>query len=165
MQLQLIAVSTVKMNKKAVLIGLKHTRMDNVDDVKGKILRMKKFLMDLRGFSENNITLLIEDGEEDETQPTHYNIRMETFHLVDLAKPGDVLFIHLIAHGCSDGYITTSDKVPIPDCHFKGLLRNVRKGCALTIVSDCLIQHQNDGVFRESFRKMTHGDTLKKLCV
>ncbi|XP_057442626.1 uncharacterized protein LOC130734294 [Lotus japonicus] len=130
--------------KKALLIGLKHPQMNDIDDVKGKILRMKKFLMDLRGFSDNNITLLIEDGDPDKSQPTDYNIRLETCYLVEHAKPGDILFIHLIAHGCSDGNITTSDKVLLPDNHFRTIIYTAGSlDCTLTIVSDCLIQPEN----------------------
>lgn len=134
---------TLRENK-ALLIGLKHPQMTDIDDVKEKILRMKKFLMDLRGFSENNITLLIEDGDPNESQPTDYNIRVETCYLVEHAKPGDILFIHLIAHGCSEGNITTSDKVLLPDNHFRTIIYTAGAlGCTLTIVSDCLIQPEN----------------------
>nr|BAF98223.1 CM0216.410.nc [Lotus japonicus] len=67
--------------------------MNNSDDVKGKILRMKKFPMDLRGFPEDNITLLIQEEDESRTytQPTEFNIRAEACHLVEHANPGDTL--------------------------------------------------------------------------
>ncbi|KAL6554892.1 hypothetical protein OROGR_006150 [Orobanche gracilis] len=106
--------------KRALLIGLKHPRMNKDDDVKRKILRMKKFLIDLRGFSEDNMTLLIEDEDDnEETQPTDFNIRAELCYLLHHSNPGDILFIHLIAHGChcysKFPSITTSDKQLIAD--------------------------------------------------
>ncbi|KAL6554877.1 hypothetical protein OROGR_006135 [Orobanche gracilis] len=135
--------------KRALLIGLKHPRMNKDDDVKGKILRMKKFLIDLRGFSEDNMTLLIEDEDDnEETQPTDFNIRAELCYLLHHSNPGDILFIHLIAHGChcysKFPSITTSDKQLIADCHFRILISIARdRGCTLTFVSDCLIEPEN----------------------
>ncbi|XP_057426311.1 metacaspase-4-like [Lotus japonicus] len=131
--------------KKAVLIGLKHPdpQMNSVD-VKGQILRMKENLMKLRGFSEDNITLMIQEEEEEEeaiNTPTGRNIGIMLGSLVRSAKPGDILYVHLIAYGCSDGCIITADKYHLRENRFRGFIVSARrKGCNLTMVSDCLIE-------------------------
>ncbi|XP_057423974.1 metacaspase-4-like [Lotus japonicus] len=141
--MDLITSSEKKKEKKAVLIGLKHPdpQMNDID-VKEQILRMKDLLINHRGFSEDNITLMIQDEqhEDHENQPTEINIRVKLCRLVDRADPGDILFVHLIAYGCSDGVIITSDQDHIPDSYFRALIWNAgKKGCDLTFVSDCLI--------------------------
>ncbi|XP_057453179.1 metacaspase-6-like [Lotus japonicus] len=122
--------------KKAVLIGLKHPRINT--DIKGLIMRMKKNLIELRGFPENNITLLIEDEESSYVQPTQKNIISALCDLVYHANPDDILFIYLIAHGCKPGRMVTSDKLTLSDYFFGKLLGN--RECTLTFVSDCQIE-------------------------
>src|ERR1044072_1416774 len=93
--------------KKALLIGLKHPRINT--DVKGLIMRMKKQLMDLGGFPEDNITLMIQDDDDPSSfQPTESNIETALWALVYHAKRTDILFVYLIAHGCKPGTIVTS---------------------------------------------------------
>ncbi|KAK2446107.1 putative metacaspase [Trifolium repens] len=129
--------------KKAVLVGLKPPaqmmmKMNSVD-VKAQILRMKKHLMKQRGFPEDKIIVIIED--EEETKPTATNIRDQLYRLVECSNPGDILFIHLIAYGCSDGLIVTPDHKHIDDTYFRALIvRAVRLCLNLTFISDCLIQ-------------------------
>ncbi|MCI57126.1 metacaspase 6, partial [Trifolium medium] len=68
---------------------------------------MKVKLMELRGFTEDNITLMIDQDEEEpirkSLQPTDFNIRRTLLSLLHSARRGDILYIHLIAYGCSDG--------------------------------------------------------------
>ncbi|XP_057425152.1 metacaspase-6-like [Lotus japonicus] len=130
-----------KKEKKAVLIGLKHPDPQmNTVDVKGQILRMKNHLMKLRGFSEDNITLMIQDEEEPDNTPTDFNISRTLCSLVLSAWSGDIVFIHLIAYGCSDGRIITADNEHVFDNFFRGLIYVARQNKTnLTIVSDCLI--------------------------
>lgn len=73
-------------------------------------MRMKKQLMDLRGFPEDNITLMIEDEEPSYLQPTQSNILHALCALVYHAKQDDIAYIYLLAHGCKPGMIVTSDK-------------------------------------------------------
>ncbi|WJX41998.1 hypothetical protein P8452_29280 [Trifolium repens] len=135
--------------KKAVMIGLNHPRINNnTDDVKDKLLRMKVKLIELRGFTEDNITLMMDHDEQEQEerireilQPTTFNIRRTLCSLVYSARRGDILYIHLIAYGCSDGCIITSDKYHIQDSFFRGLIFVAcKQGYNLTLVSDCLIE-------------------------
>lgn len=87
------------MTKKAVLIGINYpgTKAELkgcVNDVK----RMYACLVDRYGFSEENITVLI-DTDDRSTQPTGRNIRRALGILVRSAEPGDVLFVHYSGHG------------------------------------------------------------------
>ncbi|XP_057426351.1 metacaspase-1-like [Lotus japonicus] len=129
-------------SKNAVLIGLKHPDPQKKIDIKGQILRMKNYLVKHGGFSQVDITLMIqEDNVNDDTNPTSQNIRDKLYWLVEYACPGDILFIHLIAHGCSHGLIRAPDGKHISDHYFRELIWTaVQKGCNLTFVSDCLTE-------------------------
>ncbi|GAU41998.1 hypothetical protein TSUD_307040 [Trifolium subterraneum] len=136
----------MKMSKKKAddeIIPKKKKKRAEIDlesvDVKAQILRMKKHLVEQKGFPEDNIIVIIED--EKDIKPTGTNIREHLYKLVEWSHRGDILFIHLIAYGCSDGYILTPDKEHIDDSYFRALIvRAVRLGLNLTFVSDCLIQ-------------------------
>ena len=87
------------MAKKAVLIGINYpgTKAELrgcVNDVK----RMHKCLVDRFGFSERNITELI-DTDNSSTKPTGKNIRRALLNLVESARSGDVLVVHYSGHG------------------------------------------------------------------
>lgn len=85
--------------KKAVLIGINYPGTEGelrgcVNDVK----RMHRCLVDRFGFSEENITELI-DTDKSKIQPTGKNIRQALSELVGSASSGDVLFVHYSGHG------------------------------------------------------------------
>ncbi|WZZ07340.1 hypothetical protein YC2023_093261 [Brassica napus] len=137
------------MVKKAVLIGINYPGTEGelvgcINDVK----RMHKSLVELYGFSEENIVELI-DTDESKTQPTGKNIRQAFWDLVGSAQPGDVLFVHYSGHGTrlppetgeddDTGYdecIVPSDINYITDDDIKEIVSHVPKGCSFTFVSD-----------------------------
>lgn len=87
------------MTKKALLIGCNYpgTKAELkgcINDVK----RMYQCLVDRYGFSEDNITILI-DTDDSYTQPTGRNVRQALKDLVRSAEPGDSLFVHYSGHG------------------------------------------------------------------
>lgn len=87
------------MVKKAVLIGINYPGTEGellgcINDVK----QTHKSLVELFGFSEENITELI-DTDKSKTQPTGKNIRQALLDLVESANSGDVLFVHYSGHG------------------------------------------------------------------
>ncbi|KAK6154563.1 hypothetical protein DH2020_008811 [Rehmannia glutinosa] len=87
------------MAKKAVLIGCNYP--GTKAELKGcinDVRRMYKCLVDRYGFSEEDITVLI-DTADSHTQPTGGNIRAALADLVSSAEPGDVLFVHYSGHG------------------------------------------------------------------
>ncbi|KAM7251380.1 hypothetical protein ACFE04_023263 [Oxalis oulophora] len=137
------------MTKKAVLIGCnyKGTKAELkgcINDVK----RMHKSLTNLYGFSERNISVLI-DTDKSYKQPTGKNIRDSLSQLVRSARPGDVLFVHYSGHGTRipaetgeyddtgfDECIVPTDMNLITDEDFRDFVDQVPEGCRITIVSD-----------------------------
>ncbi|KAL6498259.1 hypothetical protein OROGR_028656 [Orobanche gracilis] len=136
------------LKKRAVLIGLKHPdppAQNNAIDVKQQILRVKDFLIGLRGFTEEGITVMIDDDDEgggmNHVRPTELNIRSKLCSLMGYAKKDHILYIHLIAHGCCEDCILSADKYHIPDSFFRSVISEaVNRGCNLTFVCDCLIE-------------------------
>ncbi|KAG5381278.1 hypothetical protein BRARA_G03652 [Brassica rapa] len=161
------------MVKKAVLIGINYPGTEGellgcINDVK----RMHKSLVELYGFSEENIVELI-DTDESQTQPTGKNIRQAFWDLVGSAQPGDVLFVHYSGHGTrlppetgeddDTGYdecIVPSDINYITDDDIKEIVSHVPKGCSFTFVSDSchsggLIDSAKEQI-GESFKKKSN---------
>ncbi|CAA7018691.1 unnamed protein product [Microthlaspi erraticum] len=158
------------MVKKAVLIGINYIGTEGellgcVNDVK----RTHKSLVELFGFSEENITELI-DTDLSETQPTGKNIRQALLGLVTSAKSGDVLFVHYSGHGTRlpaetgekddtgfDECIVPSDNNYITDDDIREIVSKVPKDCSITIVSDSC---HSGGLIDSSKEQI--GDSFKK---
>ncbi|KAG6418928.1 hypothetical protein SASPL_121135 [Salvia splendens] len=137
------------MAKKAVLIGCNYP--GTKAELKGcinDVRRMYSCLVDRYGFSEDDITVLI-DTDNSYQQPTGHNIRAALSDLVDSASPGDFLFVHYSGHGTrlpaetgeedDTGYdecIVPTDMNLITDDDFRDLVDKVPGGCQITIVSD-----------------------------
>ncbi|CAI9760209.1 unnamed protein product [Fraxinus pennsylvanica] len=137
------------MAKKAVLIGCNYP--GTKAELKGcinDVRRMYKCLIERYGFSEDDITVLI-DTDDSFTQPTGRNIRNALADLVRSAEPRDYLFVHYSGHGTrvpaetgeddDTGYdecIVPTDMNLITDDDFRELVDQVPEGCCITIVSD-----------------------------
>ncbi|CAK7326025.1 unnamed protein product [Dovyalis caffra] len=137
------------MTKKAVLIGCNYP--GTKAELKGcvnDVRRMYQCLVDRYGFSEDNITVLI-DTDDSYTQPTGKNVRKALNYLVRSAEPGDFLFVHYSGHGTrlpaetgeddDTGYdecIVPCDMNLITDDDFRDYVDQVPEGCCITIVSD-----------------------------
>ncbi|KAK4285613.1 hypothetical protein QN277_002289 [Acacia crassicarpa] len=137
------------MAKKAVLIGINYP--GTKAELRGcinDVWRMYNCLIQRYGFSEDDITVLI-DTDHSYTQPTGKNIRSAITRLVGSAEPGDVLFVHYSGHGTrlpaesgeddDTGYdecIVPCDMNLITDDDFKAFVDKVPRDCKLTIVSD-----------------------------
>ncbi|KAM7269532.1 hypothetical protein ACFE04_025029 [Oxalis oulophora] len=137
------------MTKKAVLIGCNYagTKAELkgcINDVK----RMYNSLVQIYGFNEDDITVLI-DTDDSYEQPTGKNIRQALNKLVRSADPGDLLFVHYSGHGTrlpaetgeddDTGYdecIVPTDMNLITDDDFRDFVDQVPQGCRITIVSD-----------------------------
>ncbi|KAI9387471.1 hypothetical protein POPTR_010G175000v4 [Populus trichocarpa] len=137
------------MTKKALLIGCNYpgTKAELkgcINDVK----RMYQCLVDRYGFSEDNVTILI-DTDDSYTQPTGRNVRQALKDLVRSAEPGDMLFVHYSGHGTrlpaetgeddDTGYdecIVPCDMNLITDDDFRDFVDQIPQGCRITVVSD-----------------------------
>jgi hypothetical protein len=112
---------------------------------------MKDYIMDIHGFKESDITILMDDGKN--TNPTRDNIVAAYHKLVASAQPGDAVFIHYSGHGGklrdddgdeADGYDETL--VPLDyasagqirdDDIFKVLVGPMAAGVTMTCIFDC----------------------------
>ncbi|XAR56930.1 hypothetical protein NMG60_11037593 [Bertholletia excelsa] len=137
------------MGKKALLIGCNYP--GTKAELKGcvnDVWRMHRCLVERYGFSEDNITVLI-DTDDSYPQPTGRNIRHVLTRLVRSAEPNDLLFVHYSGHGTrlpaetgeddDTGYdecIVPSDMNLITDDDFREFVDLVPEGCRITIVSD-----------------------------
>ncbi|KAL0736839.1 hypothetical protein Bca4012_013049 [Brassica carinata] len=142
-------IKSSPMVKRAVLIGINYPGTEGelrgcVNDVK----RMHKCLVDRFGFSEENITELI-DTDKSKIQPTGKNIRLALSELVGSASSGDVLFVHYSGHGVRlppetdeddntgfDECIVPCDMNNITDDEIREIVDKVPEDCSITIVSD-----------------------------
>ncbi|CAL5196438.1 unnamed protein product [Lathyrus oleraceus] len=137
------------MAKKAVLIGINYP--GTKAELRGcvnDVWRMHKCLIERYGFSEDDVTVLI-DTDSSYTEPTGKNIRRVLSELIRSAEEGDVLFVHYSGHGTRlpaetgedddtgfDECIVPSDMNLITDDDFKEFVNGIPRGCRLTIVSD-----------------------------
>lgn len=91
--------SVKTMARRAVLIGCNYP--GTKAELKGcinDVRRMYTCLVERYGFSEEDITVLI-DTDASNTQPTGRNVRAALADLVKSAGPGDFLFVHYSGHG------------------------------------------------------------------
>lgn len=107
--------------------------------------------MDVHGFQEENIEVLMDDGKH--TSPTYANIIAAFNRIVAASKAGDVVFTHYSGHGGKvrdqdgdekDGYDETL--VPLDyqtagqirdDTLFKDFVGKLREGVFATSIMDC----------------------------
>lgn len=85
--------------RRAVMIGINY-----VGDCPGElsgcwndVLNMKKYIMDVHGFEEENIVILMDDGEN--IEPNAENIINAYQQVVAESEEGDAIFLHYSGHG------------------------------------------------------------------
>jgi metacaspase-1 len=139
--------------RRAVMIGINYIGDDpgELSGCHNDVHNMKNYIMDCHGFEEDDITLLLDDGEN--INPTAANIIAAFRQLASDAEPGDAIFVHYSGHGCSinddeqeesDG----KDEALCPvDYAEAGVLRDddvfamlvapLPQGCTMTCVMDC----------------------------
>ncbi|OEU14857.1 hypothetical protein FRACYDRAFT_188321 [Fragilariopsis cylindrus CCMP1102] len=80
-------------NQRALLIGINYKGSKSpLYGCQNDVLNMKKYIMDVHGFPEHNIDLLMDDGIH--VNPTKSNIIDAFKKLVELSEPGDVVYVH-----------------------------------------------------------------------
>lgn len=139
--------------RRALLIGINYVGIipGELTGCHNDALNMKQYIMNVHGFSEENITLLLDDGEN--TEPTKENIMAAYKTIVETSNAGDSLFCHFSGHGVQipddngdedDG----KDEAMVP-CDFRksGLIRDdelfdtlikpLKAGVRLHCIFDC----------------------------
>lgn len=84
--------------KRAVMIGINYVgQQGELAGCHNDVLNMKEYLMDVHEFEEDNIAVLMDDGEN--VEPTRDNIMEAYAKIVDDSEPGDVVYLHYSGHG------------------------------------------------------------------
>ena len=79
--------------KRAVMIGINYVgQQGELAGCHNDVLNMKEYLMDVHGFEEDNIVLLMDDGEN--IEPTRDNIMDAYAQIVADSEAGDVVYLH-----------------------------------------------------------------------
>ena len=109
--------------QRAVLIGINYTGQSSgqLSGCHNDVHNVAKYLMDVQGFKEKNVTILMDDGVH--KSPTKSAILSAYKRLVKESKSGDVVFCHYSGHGGrlvddngdeEDGYDETL--IPVVSC-------------------------------------------------
>lgn len=138
--------------KRAVLIGINYVgQQGQLSGCHNDVKNMKEYLMNVHGFEERNMTVLMDDGRH--INPTRANIMQAYRDLVRNSVPGDTVFIHYSGHGGrvrdtsgdeDDGYDETLIPVDFQrsgqitdDELFRDLVKPMPKGVLMTSLMDC----------------------------
>ena len=136
----------------AVMIGINYIgQQGQLSGCHNDVGNMKDYIKDIHGFTDTDITLLLDDGEH--TSPTYENILNAYKDVVSKATSGDAVFLHYSGHGGklrddnnddADGYDETL--VPLDyesagqirdDTLFSTLIGPMPSGVTVTSVMDC----------------------------
>ena len=138
--------------RRAVLIGINYVgQQGELSGCHNDAKNIKKYLMNVHGFLEDDIVCLFDDGYH--RSPTKNNIIYALQNLAADSQPGDVAFVHYSGHGGfvpdddgdeEDGYDETMIPVGFQsagqirdDDLFKYLVGPMQAGVTLTALMDC----------------------------
>lgn len=138
--------------RRAVLIGINYVgQQGELSGCHNDVLNMKEYIMDVHGFKEENITVLLDDGNH--TSPTFQNILDAYQTLVTESQAGDCCYCHYSGHGGklrdqdgdeADGFDETL--VPLDytdagqirdDVLYTKLVGAFKRGVTCTAIMDC----------------------------
>ena len=84
--------------KRAVMIGINYVgQSGQLSGCHNDVKNMKEYLMNVHGFEDRNITVLMDDGYH--RNPTRSNITQAYRELVVSSRSGDTVFAHYSGHG------------------------------------------------------------------
>lgn len=95
--------------RRAVMVGINYIGHNpgELSGCQNDVANMKQYIMNVHGFQEEDITLLLDDGEH--TEPTKENMIAAYQKIVSESEPGDAVFLHYSGHG-TKMKDTTSDE-------------------------------------------------------
>jgi len=91
--------ATATGTRRAVMVGINYVG-HNPGELRGchnDVLNMKKYIIAVHGFEEENIHVLMDDGEHEE--PTRANLIAAYEKIVAETESGDAIFLHYSGHG------------------------------------------------------------------
>jgi len=85
--------------RRAVMIGINYVghAQGQLSGCHNDVLNMKKYIMDVHGFEEENIVVLMDDGIH--SSPTASNMIQAYQQIVADSEDGDAIFLHYSGHG------------------------------------------------------------------
>lgn len=139
--------------RRALLIGINYVgQQGELSGCHNDVANIKEYIMAVHGFEEENIVVLMDDGEHE--PPTRENIMNGYKKLVEESDPGDSVFCHYSGHGGrlrdddwgeeEDGFDETL--IPVDyrengqirdDDLFQTLVRPMKPGVMVTCLMDC----------------------------
>lgn len=150
--------------RRAVMIGINYVG-HNPGELRGchnDVLNMKKYIMDVHGFDEDNIQVLMDDGEHE--SPTKENILNAYKRVVSESEDTDAVFLHYSGHGTkmkdddhgeeADGY--DEALVPLDFNEGAGMIRD-------DDLYDLLVKPLAKGVHMVSLMDCCHSGTILDL--
>lgn len=161
--------------KRAVMIGINYTgQSGELSGCHNDVKNMKEYLMNVHGFEERNITVLMDDNYHE--SPTRSNISYAYRNLVSSCRPGDTVFTHYSGHGGrvrdtsgdeDDGYDETLIPVDFEragqitdDELFQNLVKPMPKGVLMTSLMDCC---HSGTVLDLPYRFTADGDVMERM--
>mmetsp|Transcript_9029 Transcript_9029/g.13610 ORF Transcript_9029/g.13610 Transcript_9029/m.13610 type:complete len:342 (+) Transcript_9029:81-1106(+) len=148
--------------RRAVMIGINYVgdRPGELSGCHNDVHNMKKYIMDVHGFEEENIRILMDDGENE--APTRSNIIAAYKAVIAEAEEGDAIFLHYSGHGTklrdqngdeADGY----DEALCPrDFQQAGMIRD-------DDLYDILVKGLPNGVHMVSLMDCCHSGSIMDL--
>ena len=84
---------------RAVMIGINYVGHDpgELRGCHNDVLNMKRYIQAVHGFEEDNIVVLMDDGQH--TPPTKANILAAYKQVIADTQAGDAVFLHYSGHG------------------------------------------------------------------
>ena len=154
--------STATGTRRAVMIGINYVGHDSgvLSGCHNDVLNMKKYIMEIHGFQEENITILMDDDIH--SPPTKDNMLAAYKQIVSDSEEGDAIFLHYSGHGTKvrdssgdedDGY----DEALVPvDYNESGLIND-------DDLFEILIAPLPDNVHMVSLMDCCHSGTILDL--
>jgi metacaspase-1 len=140
--------------RRALLIGINYIGHDQgvLSGCQNDVKNMVEYIKDVHGFSDENITILMDDGEHE--MPTKENMMAAYAKIVEDSEPGDAILLHYSGHGArvkdddrgeeSDGHDETlvpvdyeSAGVIRDDELFATIIKPLKSDVCLTAIMDC----------------------------
>jgi len=161
--------------KRAVMIGINYVgQSGQLSGCHNDVKNMKEYLMNVHGFEDRNITVLMDDGYH--RNPTRSNITQAYRELVVSSRSGDTVFAHYSGHGGrvedtsgdeEDGYDETLIPVDFQsagqitdDELFTNLVKPMAKGVLMTSLMDCC---HSGTVLDLPYRFTADGDVMERV--
>lgn len=161
--------------KRAVMIGINYVgQQGELSGCHNDVKNMKEYLMNVHGFEDRNITVLMDDGYH--RAPTRANITYAYRDLVSSCRAGDTVFTHYSGHGGrvrdtsgdeDDGYDETLIPVDFQsagqitdDELYRDLVKPLPKGVLMTSLMDCC---HSGTVLDLPYRFTADGDVMERM--